>query len=127
MWPIAAPTQTLTSLMIPLFNNSEMEYRKDIENLASWCQNSNLDINASKDERVGEKQAREHSPILIDRVGVEIADIFKFLGIHITRNLTSSPHTDVVIQKVNQRIYYLKNRKIQNIHKNSLEPFTAHL
>ena len=46
------------------------------------------------------KQQREHLPIHINRTAVEKVESFKFLGVHITKKLKLSTHTDSVVKKV---------------------------
>ncbi len=40
-----------------------------------------------------------HTPITIDKTPVERVNSFKFLGVHITEDLTWSAHTDAVLKK----------------------------
>ncbi len=42
----------------------------------------------------GLQESREHTPITIDKTPVERVSSFKFLGVHITEDLTWSAHTD---------------------------------
>ncbi len=52
------------------------------------------------------RQSREHTPITIDKTPVERVNSFKFLGVHITEELTWSAHTDAVLKKAHQRLFY---------------------
>ncbi len=54
------------------------------------------------------RQSREHTPITIDKTPVERVTSFKFLGVHITEDLTWSAHTDAVLKKANQRLFFLR-------------------
>ncbi len=45
------------------------------------------------------RQSREHTPITIDKTPVERVNRFKFIGVHITEDLTWSAHTDAVLKK----------------------------
>ncbi len=54
------------------------------------------------------RQSREHTPITIDKTPVERVSSFKFLGIHITEDLTWSAHTDAVLKKAHQRLFFLR-------------------
>ncbi len=52
------------------------------------------------------RQSRVHTPI--DKTPVERVSSFKFLGVHITEDLTWSAHTDAVLKKAHQRLFFLK-------------------
>jgi hypothetical protein len=61
-----------------------------------WCQDNNvsLEVSKTKDLIVDCRRKRgEHAPIHIDRAIVERVESFKFLGVHITKDLTWSKHT----------------------------------
>ncbi len=55
-----------------------------------------------------EEVSREHTPITIDKTPVERVNSFKFLGVHITEDLTWSAHTDAVLKKAHQRLFFLR-------------------
>ncbi len=54
------------------------------------------------------RQKREHTPIIIDGTPVERVSSFKFLGVHITEDLTWSAHTDAVLKKAQQLLFFLR-------------------
>ncbi len=59
-----------------------------------------LNINKTKELVVDfRRQSREHTPITINKTPVERVNSFKFLGVHITEDLTWSAHTDAVLKK----------------------------
>ncbi len=61
-----------------------------------------------------ETEQREHTPISIDKTPVERVNSFKFLGVHITEDLTWSTHTDAVLKKAHQRLFFLRRlRKLE--------------
>ena len=45
------------------------------------------------------KQRAEHAPDHIDRAVVERVESFKFLCVHITKNLSWSKHTNTVVKR----------------------------
>ncbi len=55
-----------------------------------------------------ETEQRTHTPITIDKTPVEQVKSFKFLGVHITEDLTWSAHTDAVLKKAHQRLFFLR-------------------
>ncbi len=54
------------------------------------------------------RQSREHTPITIDKTPVERVSSFKFLVVHITEDLTWSAHTDAVLKKAHQHLFFLR-------------------
>ncbi len=54
------------------------------------------------------RQSTEHTPITIDKTPVERVNSFKFLCIHITEDLTWSAHTDAVLKKAHQCLFFLR-------------------
>ncbi len=68
--------------------------------LTKWCQENHLSLNIDKTKELVvdyRRQSREHTPITIDKTPVERVSSFKFLGVHITEDLTWSAHTDAVL------------------------------
>jgi hypothetical protein len=60
-------------------------YREEVRDLAVWCQDNNLPLNVSKTKE-----------LIVDyrkRSEVERVESFKFLGVHITIELSWSRHT----------------------------------
>ncbi len=54
------------------------------------------------------RQSRDHAHITIDKTPVERVNGFKFLGVHITEDLTWSAHTDAVLKKTHQDLFFLR-------------------
>ena len=60
------------------------------------------DINVSKTQELivdYRKRRAEHAPIHIDGAVVERVEIFKFLGVHITKELSWPTHTNTAMKK----------------------------
>jgi hypothetical protein len=53
------------------------------------------------------KWRAEHAPIHIDGAVVERVEIFKFLCVHITQELTWSTDTHTVVKRARQRLFHL--------------------
>ncbi len=71
--------------------------------------NTTLNIDKTKELVVDyRRQSREHTHITIDKTPVERVNSFKFLGVHITEDLTWSAHTDAVLKKAHQRLFFLR-------------------
>ena len=57
------------------------------------------------------KRRTERGPILIDGAVVEQVESFKFLGVHITKNLERSNHTKTVVKRARQSLFPLRKLK----------------
>ncbi len=92
-------------------DNDEMTYREEVSTLTKWCQENHLSLNIIKTKELVvdyRRQSREHTPITINKTPVERVSSFKFLGVHITEDLTWSAHTDAVLKKAHQRLFFLR-------------------
>ncbi len=92
-------------------DNDETAYRAEVSTLTKWCQENHLSLNIDKTKVLVvdfRRQSREYTPITIDKTPVERVNSFKFLGVHITEDLTWSAHTDAVLKKSHQRLFFLR-------------------
>ncbi len=88
-----------------------MGNREEVSTLTKWCQENHLSLNTDKTKELVvdfRRQSREHTPITINKTPVERVSSFKFLGVHITEDLTWSAHTDAVLKKAHQRLFFLR-------------------
>ena len=51
------------------------------------------------------KRSTKHVPILIDGAVVEQVENFKFLGVHVTNNLSWSKHTKTVVKRARLSLF----------------------
>ncbi|KAI3363725.1 hypothetical protein L3Q82_001339 [Scortum barcoo] len=81
-----------TTIVGLISDNDETHYREEIQHLTQWCSNNNLVLNTSKTKEVivdyRRSRRTEHAPLLIHGEAVERVNNIKFLGIHITSDLT---------------------------------------
>ncbi len=101
-----------TTVIGLITDNDEMAYRAEVSTLTKWCQENHLSLNIDKTKELVvdfRRQSREHTPITIVKTPVEWVNSFKFLGIHITEDLTWSAHTDAVLKKSHQRLFFLSH------------------
>jgi hypothetical protein len=83
-------------------DNDETAYREEVRDLAVWCQDNNFSLNVSKTkERIVDyrKRLAKQAPINNDVAVVEWVESFKFLGVHITNELSRSKHTKKVVKR----------------------------
>ncbi len=100
-----------TTVIGLITDNDETAYREEVSTLTKWCQENHLSLNIDKTKELVvdyRRQSREHTPITIDKTPVERVSSFKFLGVHITEDLTWSAHTDAVLKKAHQRFFFLR-------------------
>ncbi len=100
-----------TTVIGLITDNDETAYREKVSTLTKWCQENHLSLNIDKTKELVvdfRRQSREHTPISIDKTPVERVNSFKFLGVHITEDLTWSTHTDAVLKKAHQRLFFLR-------------------
>ncbi len=89
-----------TTVIGLITDNDETAYREEVSTLTKWCQVHHLSLNIDKTKELVvdyRRQSREHTPITINKTPVERVNSFKFLGVHITEDLTWSAHTDAVL------------------------------
>ncbi len=82
-----------TTVIGLITDNDETAYREEVSTLTKWCQENHLSLNIDKTKELVvefRRQSREHTPITIEKTPVEWVNSFKFLGVHITEDLTWS-------------------------------------
>ncbi|KAI3351758.1 hypothetical protein L3Q82_020593, partial [Scortum barcoo] len=92
-------------------NNDESDYRQEVEHLEGWCRKNNLCINVKKTkEMIVDFRRGRHlpSPLYIGGTVVEVVSSFRYLGVHISDDLTWSNNTSCLIRKAHQRLYFLR-------------------
>ncbi|KAI4886925.1 hypothetical protein NFI96_030443 [Prochilodus magdalenae] len=100
-----------TTIVGLISNNNEEAYREEVSFLTHWCRENNLSLNVNKTKELVvdfRKQERVHTPITINGAAVERVSSFKFLGVHITEELTWTEHTTQVVKKAQQRLFFLR-------------------
>ena len=73
--------------------SDESDYRHQVDELVMWCSENNLELNVSKTKEIVVDFRRKTtliSPLTINGSKVEVVDTFKFLGIHISSDLSWS-------------------------------------
>ncbi len=85
-----------TSVVGLISNNDETHYREEVAQLAEWCGANNLSLNVEKTKEVVmdfRRNSVDHPPLTIDTSTVERVSSTKFLGVHITEDLTWTTNT----------------------------------
>ncbi len=111
-----------TTVIGLITDNDETAYREEVSTLTKWCQPLNID--KTKELVVDiRRQSRVHTPISIDKTPVERVNSFKFLVVNITEYLTWSAHTDAVLKKAHQCLFFLRRLRKFGISPSILRSF----
>ncbi len=92
-------------------NRDETNYRSEVSRLAGWCSDNNLSLNVEKTKEIVVDFRRVHSlhaPLTINGATVERVSSTKFLGVHITEDLSWTNNTAALAKKAQQRLYFLR-------------------
>ncbi|KAI4900497.1 hypothetical protein NFI96_007889, partial [Prochilodus magdalenae] len=106
-----------TSFVGLITKNNETAYREEVQQLTDWCRTNNLPLNVDKTKEmvVDFRRVRDdHAPLNINGSAVEIVQSTKFLGVHITENLTWSLNSSPLAKKAQQCLYFL--RRLRRAH-----------
>ena len=116
-----------TTVVGRITDGDESEYRREIDQLSKWCQHNNLALNTSKTKELivdfGRGRMGTHSPVYINGSMVERVKSFKFLGVHISEDLSWSENTDAIIKKAHQRLYFLRRLRRVGMSRRTLSNF----
>ncbi len=100
-----------TTVVGLISNRDETNYRSEVSRLAGWCRVNNLSLNVEKTKEIVVDFRRvhtQHAPLTINGVTVERASSTKFLGVHITDDLSWTNNTAALAKKAQQRLYFLR-------------------
>ncbi len=104
-----------TTVVGLISNNDETHYREEVAQLAEWCGSNNLSHNVEKTKEVvmdfRRRNSTDHPPLTIDSSTVERVSSTKFLGVHITEDLTWTTSTMSLSKKAQQRLHFLRRLK----------------
>lgn len=104
-----------TTVVGLITDNDESAYREEVEQLIAWCKKHNLALNTKKTKEMvvdfRRTSHRHHPPLTINGSEVDIVHSVKFLGFHLTDELTSRDNTTVIIKRAQQRLYSLRRLK----------------
>ncbi len=103
-----------TTVVGLISNNDEMHYREEVAQLVEWCGANNLSLNVNKTKEVVmdfRRNSVDHPSLTIDSSTVERVSSSKFLGVHITEDLTWTTNTTSFSKKAQQRLHFLRRLK----------------
>ncbi len=100
-----------TTVVGLISNRDETNYRSEVSCLAGWCSDNNLSLNVEKKKEIVVDFRRVHSlhaPLTINGATVERVSSTKFLGVHITEDLSWTNNTAALAKKAQQHLYFLR-------------------
>ncbi len=104
-----------TTVVGLISNNDETHYREEVAQLAEWCGANNLSLSVEKTKEVvvdfRRRNSIDHPPLTIDSSTVEKVSSTKFLGVHITEDLTWTTNTMSLSKKAQQHLHFLRRLK----------------
>ena len=107
-----------TTVIGLISNNDETAYREEVQHLTAWCANNNLALNTKKTKELivdfRKSRGGTHTPIRINGTEVECVTSYRFLGVHISEDLSWTLNTSKLIKKAHQRLFFL--RKLKKAH-----------
>ncbi|KAK2905571.1 hypothetical protein Q8A73_009516 [Channa argus] len=92
-----------TTVVGLISNNDETNYRIEVRCLAGWCSDNNLSLNVEKMKEIVVDFRRvhtQHAPLTINGANVERVSSNKFLGVHITEDLSWTDNTAALAKKI---------------------------
>uniref|UniRef100_A0A9J7Z4K7 Reverse transcriptase domain-containing protein n=1 Tax=Cyprinus carpio carpio TaxID=630221 RepID=A0A9J7Z4K7_CYPCA len=96
-----------TTVVGLISNRDETNYRSEVSRLAGWCSDNNLSLNMEKMKEIVVDFRRvhtQHAPLTINDATVERVSSTKFLGVHITEDLSWTINTAALAKKAQQRL-----------------------
>ncbi|KAL0151258.1 hypothetical protein M9458_053449 [Cirrhinus mrigala] len=115
-----------TTVLGLISGNDESAYREEVKRLSDWCRDNNLSLDVDKTKEIIVDFRRTHParlPLSINGSAVEIVRTTKFLGVHITEELTWTDNTTSLTKKAQQRLYFLQRLKRASLHPSILITF----
>ncbi|KAK1788612.1 hypothetical protein P4O66_002697 [Electrophorus voltai] len=101
-----------TVIMGLISDNDERAYLEEIKHLENWCQENNLLLKVSKTKELivdcSKKQERHCQLVRISGTTVERVDSFRYLGVHISQDLSWSRHSNSLAKRACQCLYHLR-------------------
>ncbi|KAI3364792.1 hypothetical protein L3Q82_000987 [Scortum barcoo] len=107
-------------------DSDEAAYREEVDRLAEWCDTNNLLLNTGKTKELivdFRRNADPHTPIHIKGMTVERVNSFKFLGVHISEDLTWITGCSKLVKKAHQRLFFLRTLRKNHLSSDILVNF----
>ena len=100
-----------TTVVGLISGGDESAYRDDVRRLSEWCSVNNLTLNTTKTKELildFRKNSADPAPLFLNGDCVERVHSFRFLGVHISDDLSWTTNTTAVVRKAQQRLHFLR-------------------
>ena len=115
-----------TTVVGLISSDDDSAYREEVLQLINWCDINNLHLNVNKTKEITvdfRKNCKPHTPLTIKGSAVESVKSTKFLGVHITDDLTWTTNTTSLVKKAQQRLHFLRRMRRANLPPSALTTF----
>lgn len=115
-----------TTVVGLISNDDDSAYRDEVHQFINWCDTNNLHLNVNKTKEITvdfRRNHRSHPPLTIYGSVVESVESTKFLGVHITNDLSWSTNTTSLVKKAHQRLHFLRRMRRANLPPPALTTF----
>ena len=115
-----------TTVVGLISSDDDSAYREEVLQLINWCDINNLHLNVNKTKEITvdfRKNCKPHTPLTIKGSAVESVKSTKFLGVHITDDLTWTTNTTSLVKKAQQRLHFLCRMRRANLPPSALTTF----
>lgn len=105
---------------------NEAAYRDEVLRLSEWCAYNNLALNISKTKELildFRRNKAAPAPLYINGESVVQVESFKFLGVHISADLSWTANTSALVKKAQQRLHFLRVLRKEQLNTNLLVTF----
>ena len=103
-----------TTLEGLIHNSDESAYLGEVERLAGWCSENDLELNVSKTKEMVFDCKKKKTPLVPLAIAGEVVEkvkSFKFLGTTISSDLKWDENFSSAIKKAHQRLFFLRQLK----------------
>ncbi len=107
-----------TTLIGIIQDSDESAYRQEVKELAVWCSLNNLELNTLKTVEMivdFRRKAPALPPLTIMNSTVTAVESFRFLGTTFSQDLKWDFHTDSMVKRAQQRLYFLRQLRKFNL------------
>ncbi len=115
-----------TTVVGMITEGNETAYRDEVLRLSEWCALNNLALNISKTKELildFRRNKAAPAPLYINGECVERVESFKFLGVHISADLSWAANTTALVKKAQQRLHFLRVLRKEQLNTNLLVTF----
>ncbi|KAK3545736.1 hypothetical protein QTP70_011332 [Hemibagrus guttatus] len=125
-----------TTVVGLISGNDETHYREKVQDLTEWCVDLVLNTTKTKEIVVDYRRTQKMTPPPLHINGAEVEKVnnIKFLGLHITKDLTWTINTTYLVKKAQQRLFFLRKPKkakvpsqlLVNFYRSTIESILCH-